>query len=106
MDTKFALMQMDRVDQIDMSFGVFWGSEPKDPREWVSKPMRGAVMIADYSRHLHDQGFRQDEPIAEIETWGSLETRKIYPPKPPEPLREWEFEVIRTCECGHTWGQT
>ncbi len=71
-----------------------------DKRNFLSKygdkPLRGAVMIAPYrdpiaemSWHLHELGARMDAM--------SLS---------PEPLREWEFEVIRMCECGNEWGQT
>lgn len=91
---QLARMQMDRIDQIGMSF-TLCDSTPKDPRAWTSNaataPLRGAVMIADYKPP-------NNADVARTAA-ASLFNGK------PEPLREFEYEIIRMCECGREWGQ-
>lgn len=64
---------------------------------------------------MHD--FRLPKPApteADIEAWEAIVDRievvqwgggvvRVYE-DPPRPVDESEFEVIRTCMCGHEWG--
>jgi hypothetical protein len=65
---------------------------------------------------MHD--FRLPKPaptVEEIEAWEAIVDRievmgfglglvRVYE-DPPRPVDESEFEVIRTCKCGHKWGE-
>lgn len=86
-----------------------WSMAPeapsRDPRSWASemawKPLRGAVLIAEYApKPSLGEGFRRGEALTVEQV-----KRAIMPRIPAGPLREWEYDIIRTCDCGHEWGQ-